>query len=471
MRINSISVLNFMRIGDLDVDLTGNVHLFSGHNEAGKSSLQEAIRLALFGETVRVSKKGDYKMMVKEGSKEGYVTVTLNDVVFRRNVATGGLDDDVEAPPDALRYALDAHLFSSMSSDARRQFLFRALNISLKPKDIKARLIKRGIDGGCVDGVLPLLLSGGFGGAHAEAKKKTTEARGQWKGITGETYGSVKADTWKATKLFTDEHVQQLCDSRNQLSEINDQIDSLMVEKGAQAAGKSSQHEGAQCNCPECGVKLVYQMGRLHVYTDQGAEPPTNDELDAQIAMAKAERDAMQEEIVALEVMELRDKDLDKVTTDAAEAHSKCKKWKALEDLLAPDGLPAEIISEAIGPLNDRLKSSAGMSGWKQCQITPMMEIMMDGRPYQLQSESSKWRADAMISEAISHLTGMGVLVLDRVDVLDMEKRLQMIKWAMALGKTEYESILMFATLKERPRMPAGVSVYWLQDGALQEAA
>ena len=35
----------------------------------------------------------------------------------------------------------------------------------------------------------------------------------------------------------------------------------------------------------------------------------------------------------------------------------------------------------------------------------------------------------------------------------------------------EILTILMFATLKERPRMPAGVSVYWLQDGALQEAA
>jgi hypothetical protein len=99
------------------------------------------------------------------------------------------------------------------------------------------------------------------------------------------------------------------------------------------------------------------------------------------------------------------------------------------------------------------------------------MEIEVDGRPYTMQSESSKWRADTMIAEAISHLTGTEILVLDRVDVLDMASRMQLIKWVMQLvDELNYQSVLLFATLKEPPKMPAQIAVHWVEDGGLTDA-
>lgn len=478
MEINSIRALNFMRVGEIDVDLSGNaIHLFCGHNEAGKTTLQEAIRLAAFGETVRVDKKGDYKLMIKDGAKTGNVEVVINGVKYKRDVSKGALvDENVVEPPEALKFALDAHLFSRMDDKLRRKFLFRALDISLKPKEIKERMLKRDIDEECIDGILPLLLSGGFGGAHTEAKKKTTEARGVWKGITNETYGSVKADTWKAEPQFTDEQASDLVDYKGELSECNDRLDALMVEKGALEATPAKQkaklQEGIRLVCCNCNHVLMYKMGRVTPYE---APVKTEDEpeaapsqLDNSISFEKQTRDELQAKILQLEIAQARDEDLDTLTQSATDAHEMVVKWKALEDLIAPEGLPAEIISEAITPLNDRLKETAAAAGWKQCQIDPTMNITMDGRIYSLQSESSKWRCDAMMAEAISHLTGTKVLVLDRVDVLDMNSRMQLIKWMLSV-ESEYSSILLFATLKEPPTMPAKIAVHWMENGSLAE--
>jgi len=48
MRINSVSVRDFKGIGGLDVEFAEGINLVHGHNEAGKSTLMEAIRAALF---------------------------------------------------------------------------------------------------------------------------------------------------------------------------------------------------------------------------------------------------------------------------------------------------------------------------------------------------------------------------------------------------------------------------------------
>lgn len=475
MKLNSLQVLNFMRVSEVDIDLSDNVlHLFCGHNEVGKTTLQEAIRYGLYGETVRVSKKGDYKLMVKDGAKSGTIKIDIDDEVVTRNVATSKTDPEVFEPPDALRYALDAHLFSRLSGDERRKFLFRALGIKIKPSAIKERLMKRDIDEHCIDGILPMLVSGGFGGAYKEARNKTTESRGIWTGITGERYGSVKAEEWAAEKQFTDADNEALVKARNERNDIEAQIEELVEERGALAAGSApKKHEGMQLTCPECKTKLVYSMGKVSRYVEQLDEVPEENQtpsvLDKKITSKKAERDAINHEIVALETKELQDTQLEMTTDKALKAHQQVVRWRALEDILAPDGLPAEIISEAITPLNKRLKESAAMTGWKTAQIDPEMNIYMDGRPYSLQSESSKWRCDAMIAEAISHLTKTGVLVLDRVDVLDMASRVQLIKWMVAISKSEYDSILMFATLKEPPALPPAVAVHWMQDGALTE--
>jgi hypothetical protein len=73
-------------------------------------------------------------------------------------------------------------------------------------------------------------------------------------------------------------------------------------------------------------------------------------------------------------------------------------------------------------------------------------------------------------------LSGVKLLVLDRVDVLDMVGREDLLYWLDGLAEDgEIETALLFATLKALPaKLPSTVEAHWLDRGAvvgLMEAA
>jgi hypothetical protein len=85
-------------------------------------------------------------------------------------------------------------------------------------------------------------------------------------------------------------------------------------------------------------------------------------------------------------------------------------------------------------------------------------------RDYRLLSESERWRVDAMIAEAIAHLSGMRIIVLDRFDVLDQHGRGELLGWLDVLAdQKEIDTALVFGTLKEPPKgLPETIGVHWL---------
>ena len=64
MKITAIKTANFLGARNVDVKLDRPVTLFAGKNFSGKSSLQEAVRMALTGESVRVGLKKDFRRLV-----------------------------------------------------------------------------------------------------------------------------------------------------------------------------------------------------------------------------------------------------------------------------------------------------------------------------------------------------------------------------------------------------------------------
>ncbi|MDE2442534.1 MAG: recombinase RecF, partial [Betaproteobacteria bacterium] len=167
----------------------------------------------------------------------------------------------------------------------------------------------------------------------------------------------------------------------------------------------------------------------------------------------------------------------------AGKHHQDVIDWTDIADKLAPDGIPATLLTEALWPINDRLAQSAIVSEWPRVTIDDDMTIYasfregnQQQRPYALLSESEKWRADAMIAEAISHLAGVKLLVLDRFDVLDLDGRSDLLFWLEDLAaQGEIETALIFGTLKGLPaQLPAAVGAYWIDNGIagqLEQAA
>ncbi|XLV70934.1 DNA repair protein (plasmid) [Ralstonia syzygii subsp. celebesensis] len=479
-----------------------------------------------------------------------------------------------------MPFVLDAQRFARMDVKDRRTFLFDLMGLKLGTDQVRERLTARGCDAKKIEAVLPLVRAG-FDAAAKEAQTKATAAKGAWRAITGETYGSVKAGNWTAPLPADGSSPEDLAatireceaeiaesngvagDLQRQLGEIDAaarhrahrarQIDELSetadrlpkAKESAQRAqaerdaflpkvedlraAAGGQAVGVQCACPECGTMLRYLAGKLEAYEPTQADPEAAARLpeyerslsvlENALKNRAAERDAADGAAKQLELLrkdaaadpgddagELRAKidgeletlqtaiqtvreeleaaraaqravaDAAEHTKKAAQHHADVAAWEALADALGPAGIPADLLSEALGPINDHLAAAANQSEWARVGIESDMTITADGRPYALLSESEKWRVDAVLAYALGQLSGLRLLVLDRADVLIGAERDRLFWWLddLAAGG-EVDTALVFMSLKTPPgQLPEGITAYWIADhqvGSVKEAA
>lgn len=589
MKITKIQADNFLGLQSINVNLVTPITMFCGPNGAGKSSLQEAIRIAFTRDNVRgVSLKKDFSKLVHEGVKAGGALVgTMDDRGYAFDMPSGTFTGP-EIPP-AMRIALDGQRFATMSTDDRRTFLFGLTGCKVTPDAVRERMEKRQCDKDKIEAVLPMLRTG-FPGACDHAKQKATEAKGAWRTVTGETYGKVKAETWKAEKPVgaasdpskTKEalakidadmaelnqtkggleaearaqgeadhkraalkekagNVQRIADNleiakkelaeyepkvialrerakgvartglihdmANALSELINEEQPLGIDRETyrNASGVLERYETehgpiqetatpdaeAQAALPDHERGLsVLQNRATNLQRDladaQAAKaafdalaPESENRRDiasdlnqvqSRLAALKVDREKLQAELRAIEDVQRKIQQADQTTAKAAQHHADVNAWAAVADALAPDGIPGELLAEALEPINKTLKVAATDTGWMQVAIAPDMTITADGREYALLSESEKWRVDAMIAQTVSKVSGLKVLMLDRVDVLDTKGRVTLLTWLDMLAEDGHiETALLFATLKSMPTgLPPTITAYWLENGAIQ---
>lgn len=586
MRLAKLYTSNFLGARAVDVTLRAPVALFCGPNAAGKSSVRDAVALALTADLGRVSLKKEAPALITEGADAAVVqvddadgdswTVSINRAGKMTDNHKGRQVDPV------LPYVLDAQRFARLGETERRAFLFGIVGTKVEQGDVARRLEARGCHIGKTHRILPLLRAG-FEPASKQAKAYATEAKGAWRQVTGETYGPEKAKDWRATvpaydaaaaaKVATElqhadvaigqwqESIGQLqaeekrrADLRAKLPALAELACTITRRQEKLAADEQQLAEwdaDLQKTTAAAGagprVGLVHELAR-HLHTvvlavadkildleaiqdvlsryerehgaigfdgvgdekararlpsvqasrDLCARSVANAKRDLQAAVdAKAEHDRITAELAetfdAAALAEAREqvetlkasraavvKRSDelrsiKAMVDAAEAKTKqagehaadVADWDRIGDALSPDGIPAEILAEAIKPINDRLAQSAADAGWPQVVVGEDMAITYGGRAYGLISESEQWRCDAMLAEAVAHISGWRLLVLDRMDCLDLPGRGELLGWLDVLAEAgEIETALIFATLKQPPQgLGERVQVEWITAG------
>jgi hypothetical protein len=530
MKIERIECNNFLGLHHFAADLTTPVLLVSGPNGSGKSSLLEAVRFALLGDSPRVALKKDFPGLLTDGAKEGDVWVTVDGLRVGRAVRTAALASGGFAGADALPFVLGAQRFADLPAVERRRFLFALTGVLVSPDGVAAELLQRGHGPALVERVKPLLLSG-FDAAAKEAGRLASEARGAWRGATGEAYGTKKAEGWEApmpplpadvpdVRAAQDAHdaavrasgaVLERRAARERAKGSAGRLRALAATAGACRAevGKLEAAAGVKRGtqvgpCPKCGAELAVAGKALVTAAEcaggEGAAPHAVEAARARLAEAERAAAALPEvealaagddgadagelaeldrSRVALEAMQATARAYDAAvaarafagtrTAQAAGHHKEAVAWAALEADLSPDGLPAAMLARALGPLNERLVASHTATGWPLVQLQADMAIRVNGRAYGLLSESERWRADAVLAEAVAHAAGLRLLVLDRFDVLDLPGRSQFVRWLAALAG-EYDTILAAGTLKAAPAsLPAGVAAVWM--GPVEAAA
>lgn len=474
--INYLHVRSFCGISYAKVDLkSARVHLIKGPNASGKTSLADAIRYVLVGEPGRVALKGQLKYLVKEGEKTGQATVGVvvdgQPILATRIVPTGELITDPKDMrldlPAALPFVLDAQRLAAMEPVKRRVFMRELMGVKANKEMIAKRLNQRECDTKRITEIMPLLrTSTGFEDAEKYAKNKASEARSSWKFLTGENYGSQKAESWAPTTEPVDEKLveqkrQELFAAEQALETIHDRF------KAAQMAAQA-------LPCPHCGSLVrVNQIPnssnyRLDPYQGDTASPDDIEALRTDLNKATHNKGFVESQLQNLESQRNRVEDASKVAEAAIQQHRSCQGWTKLAEAMGPNGIPGELLTEVLSPMNEHLRAAALETGWPQVEIRPDMSIWCGGRWYPLLSESERWRADAQLAEAVSSFADLSVLVLDRFDVLQPSLRTAGLSWLAGLQE-RYEVILLFATMEsETVGLRGGVYFHQLTGGRLE---
>lgn len=548
MQLNALQVQNFLGLPDLRHSMQSNMLFVAGANGAGKSSLVDAIGFALTGELPRgVKLAADRTSLISDGASAGFVELTVDGYQVRRNVGSGKASGDEVSTHHLLPLCLNASRFAAMPEADRRRLLFELANVKVDRQTVADQLIANGIAEAAAERVLPLLRDG-FPAAAAFAKDQAAQARGAWKAIAGENYGSQKAKSWNAsapTDVPSDEEVAQIKaaiatndarigelseakgraqaamtpEKRAELQALVDTTDDLKaaVDKASAAVDAAatavtaletaSSGGGLRFECPCCGKALLMSGQKVTQAPDEAVPgPEAHTRLSearikhkraqealagAKNALAGAEQaaylldnaptpsaadlraaDELTEERLRLQInrdalASAESKVLEAAraterTTKAKAAHEQVELWTSVEALLSPDGIPATLLAKAIDPINDALHSEATAIGWRAAQVSKDLTLTYGGRPYGLCSESEQWRADALFTSLIARVVGL--LVLDRFDVLDLPARAQAVDWLEGLSNNGV-SVVVAGTLKSKPDLGEGIDVIWIEKG------
>jgi hypothetical protein len=530
MIATTIAVDSFLRIPYLQLSPKAPVVLIGAGNEQGKSSFAEAIRFAMLDDSPRVRLKKDRDQLVHSGSKNGKVTIESGNLLMTRAIRGGAIEGDaglIPADLDVAAICLQAKCLTGLPDAERRSLLMRLAKIDLSVDSLAGKLIEKGVDKNAVAALRPLL-KGGLKPAHDKAKREVSDARGAWRECTGEVYGSQKADGWKPAEpvIASDAAAQSLVDIDTQMAELRSERDAALAgaiteietEIGTERESKESAlapilasirgyndqlSRPTPLACPHCGGVVSYEDGNL-----KQAEPADKARVTKMLSIANLKRKEISDKHDAkLKALSDRraettrkisgeyDDNLSALSEDksvlveqvtsseraierqhrAAELHKSVKTHTRLTELLSdgPEGIAAEMVGAALKPLNDRLIEIGQEIGWTPVAIHGDMSIVRtDGFGYNLLSESAKWRADAMLHILVSELSGFDMLVLDRMDVLEVSHRGQFLQWVNDYAEVRADNpiqIFVMATLKQPPDLSAlpMIDSYWIEDGRL----
>lgn len=571
MKLNTIEISNVIGIGRADLDMSKAVMVVSADNAQGKSSIADAISMAFIGKPCRVNAKKDLGQLLHNGAEKGRVSIKFGDEDEGAEFRLPKGDHHVSefAGADFMPFVLDPQMFARLSDDERRTLLFKLTNCKASAKVVGEKLVARGISQDIIDEILPLM-RGGFQAASKEAYARATQAKGQWRGITGGNWGAVVAEGWAAQKpegeVPAAKHLEELLakvskhqsDLEDGIKYIGQQEEALKAAEGRaeRIAALDDTYEllprratklkadqdqleawektfpllkktlddlkaaGVPVKCPCCDEELSIVGGTLQKFV--GLKADTKAMSDAALAVtnakgaidllkrtiendqaAIAESKAAGEEIERLNaeggtkvdqaklekaresVAQLRQiiADLradfnakqearvqagkvDELTNKATAAHEDVKAWLAAGDALAPDGIPGELLADALAPVNQSIAVLSGMCGWHKAVVEADMSITYGGRLYGLCSESEKWRADALIALAIAQISGLRMVLLDRFDVLDSPSRQRLLGMLLKLDQLgAMDSMIIAGTMKQPMPPHASYSSVWINGG------
>ena len=225
MQIQQVVIRDVLGLARADIVCTAPVVIVAGNNEAGKSTLSDAISMAILGTPRRVKLKKELGQLLHDDAAKGRVTIMAGgDVMGDFKLPGGAHICELEARHKAfVEFVLDPALFARQDDKDRRATLFKLTNCKASPDATAAMLIKRGISEELANEVKPML-RGGFPAAAKEAAENATKAKGAWRAVTGENWGSDKANGWEPEAPAFEVDQADLAAAQKELATLNQDL-------------------------------------------------------------------------------------------------------------------------------------------------------------------------------------------------------------------------------------------------------
>lgn len=212
-----IFVRSYKRIATADLSFHG-ICLIGGKNEAGKSSLAEAIRAAITGEGIalealgeRLTKAHHAPALVRWGADKGNAVVRIETGAVSMTWPKCDYASEGAKPPRASRIAAGLDSLARMRPEERAKFLVELLKAMPTKGELLAELVEQkiGRPDDVANYVWDVISRDGWdaplkkgtdgketGGALSLAKAKGATRKGQFREVTGENWGSDKGADW-----------------------------------------------------------------------------------------------------------------------------------------------------------------------------------------------------------------------------------------------------------------------------------
>lgn len=197
MKISRLEVSNVLAISRADIDIPTPLLMVVGSNEAGKSSLADAISMAMLGVPSRVKHKKDLGQLLHDDAKKGRVTALSGDEVLGQYQLPKGDHVAAELPNlEFLPFLLRPRMFADLDLKERRAFLFKLTKQKNSIEKTAAMMLERGCRPDLVEEIKPMLRSG-FPEASKSAAENATASKQLFKGLTGDNWGSIQSAEWE----------------------------------------------------------------------------------------------------------------------------------------------------------------------------------------------------------------------------------------------------------------------------------
>ncbi len=121
-------------------------------------------------------------------------------------------------------------------------------------------------------------------------------------------------------------------------------------------------------------------------------------------------------------------------------------------EALGPTGARVPALQAALDPFLARVNAFTGSFGWAVSLSIEPWDVVVNGRSITTYSKSQQYRIGIALQIAITHLSGVGFVIVDELDMLDLATRREV---GTMLAASGIPQVIMLATREPDVPLPA----------------